>query len=185
MNSRNSSSPASSSPLAMIPRLTPQPISPLDLSLHTNANGGYLSDSHESWPSLFDNNPSIMSIQQGLTSVSIGSTSSSPYASSDSPSNISTSTIATSTTHEDGNEVGYYNAFANFNINPAYNDDDLFINATMVDAIGEDFVWIENLFEDILDTNDVNPTPEDTAAMSIIAAFGASTITPSDSLYAS
>ncbi|KAF9212049.1 hypothetical protein BGZ59_007280 [Podila verticillata] len=78
--------------------------------------------------------------------------------------------LVITTTNEDGNEVGFYYAVPSVNLNPAYSDADLFQDFTMMDALGEDFVWIENLFDD--------PTPEEAAAnmtaMSVAAAAGQS-----------
>ncbi|KAF9411875.1 hypothetical protein BGZ94_001216 [Podila epigama] len=76
--------------------------------------------------------------------------------------------LVITTTNEDGNEVGFYYAVPSVNLNPAYSDADLFHDFTMMDALGEDFVWIENLFDD--------PSPEEAAAqmtaMSVAAAAG-------------
>ncbi|KAH7049799.1 hypothetical protein BKA57DRAFT_461258 [Linnemannia elongata] len=76
--------------------------------------------------------------------------------------------LVITTTNEDGNEVGFYYAVPEVNLNPAFSDADLFQDFTMMDALGEDFVWIENLFDE--------PTPEEAAAtmtaMSVAAAAG-------------
>ncbi|KAF9974185.1 hypothetical protein BGZ65_008867 [Modicella reniformis] len=81
--------------------------------------------------------------------------------------------LVITTTNEDGNEVGFYYAVPAVNLNPAFTDADLFqdfnmMDPSMMDPLGEDFVWIENLFDD--------PPPEEAAAnmaaMSVAAAAG-------------
>ncbi|KAF9191261.1 hypothetical protein BGZ51_007581, partial [Haplosporangium sp. Z 767] len=98
--------------------------------------------------------------RRGLSSSSTkSSTSTSPMASASDNTNNYPETPAMSaadsapmvitTTNEEGNEVGFYYAVPDEKLNPNFSDADLFRDFTMMDeALGEDFVWIENLFED-------------------------------------
>ncbi|KAF9310618.1 hypothetical protein BG003_008336 [Podila horticola] len=195
-----STSPAPPSPLVPSPtHHSPHPPSPLELSLNINTDfGAMVNGSHQNLPSLFDTSLTMsqqqqqqhqhqhqqhQQYQQGTERerVSVG-TSTSPMmgtmTDSDMGLGLTNSTVAPppppplviTTTNEDGNEVGFYYAVPAVNLNPAYSDADLFQDFTMMDALGEDFVWIENLFDD--------PTPEEAAAnmaaMSVAAAAGQS-----------
>ncbi|KAI1320832.1 hypothetical protein EDD11_009789 [Mortierella claussenii] len=56
--------------------------------------------------------------------------------------------MVVTTTNEEGNEVGLYYAVPTVNLNPNASEADLFQDFTMMDdALGENFVWIENLFD--------------------------------------
>ncbi|KAG0015327.1 hypothetical protein BGZ81_011728 [Podila clonocystis] len=192
-----STSPAPPSPLAPSPtHHSPHPPSPLELSLNINTDfGAMVNGAHQNLPSLFDTSLTMsqqqhqqqhqqhhQQYQQGSEPerVSVG-TSTSPMMGTMTDSDMSglglNNSIAPpppplviTTTNEDGNEVGFYYAVPSVNLNPAYSDADLFQDFTMMDALGEDFVWIENLFDD--------PTPEEAAAnmaaMSVAAAAGQS-----------
>ncbi|KAF9197361.1 hypothetical protein BGZ49_002240 [Haplosporangium sp. Z 27] len=167
-----SSSPLPHSPLVHSPtRLSPQPPSPLELSLNINTNFG--NSSHQNLPSLFDTTLTMSTQQQQqdqhMSSRTSVGTSTSPQLGFDGMStNPSPPPLVITTTNEDGNEVGFYYAVPSVNLNPAYSDADLFQDFTMMDALGEDFVWIENLFDE--------PSPEEAAAnmaaMSVAAAAG-------------
>ncbi|KAF9998244.1 hypothetical protein BGZ80_010260 [Entomortierella chlamydospora] len=176
-NGYRSTSPMPHSPLGQSPtRHSPQPPSPLELSLSINTNFGNLSGSHQNLPSLFDSSLTMSTQpedQQMPTRTSVG-TSTSPQMGLDgvlSSNSAPPPPLVITTTNEDGNEVGFYYAVPSVNLNPAYSDADLFQDFTMMDALGEDFVWIENLFDD--------PSPEEAAAnmaaMSVAAAAGSST----------
>ncbi|KAG0314143.1 hypothetical protein BGZ99_008341, partial [Dissophora globulifera] len=168
-NGYRSSSPLPPSPLLPSPtHHSPQPPSPLELSLSINTNFGNLNSSHHNLPSLFDSSLTMSAQQhqrqqeqQMATRVSVG-TSTSPQMGSESntATNLDPPLVIT-TTNEDGNEVGFYYAVPTVYLNPAYNDADLFQDC-------EDFVWIENLFED--------PSLEEEAAnmgsMSVAATAG-------------
>ncbi|KAG0278757.1 hypothetical protein BGZ97_009687, partial [Linnemannia gamsii] len=177
-----STSPLLHSPSGLSPvQHSPHPPSPLELSLDVNTNFGILAGSHQNLPSLFDTSLS-MSTQlqeqqhQQPTRTSVG-TSTSPQMGLDNDFSAVPNPIAPppplviTTTNEDGNEVGFYYAVPEVNLNPAFSDADLFQDFTMMDALGEDFVWIENLFDE--------PTPEEAAAtmtaMSVAAAAGRNT----------
>ncbi|KAF9181411.1 hypothetical protein BGZ51_005440 [Haplosporangium sp. Z 767] len=188
-----STSPLPPSPLDHSPtRYSPQPPSPLELSLSINTNFGALNNTNQNLPSLFDSSltmstqqhaqqqqqqqQQVQQVQQQPTRTSVG-TSTSPQMGS---ANLTDNTmeappppLVITTTNEDGNEVGFYYAVPSVNLNPAYNDADLFQDFTMMDALGEDFVWIENLFDE--------PTAEEAAAnmvaMSVAAATGQQSVT--------
>ncbi|KAI1320915.1 hypothetical protein EDD11_009238 [Mortierella claussenii] len=178
-----SSSPMPHSPLLPSPtRHSPQPPSPLELSLNIHTNFSSLSSSHHNLPSLF-NDSLIMSTQQQYqqqtqqtpTRTSIGTSTSPQLGSESTVSNTAAPPLVITTTNEDGNEVGFYYAVPSVNLNPAYSDADLFQDFTMLDdALGENFVWIENLFDD--------PTPEEAAAnmdaMSVAAVSGSLSLSP-------
>ncbi|KAF9116003.1 hypothetical protein BGX27_005440 [Mortierella sp. AM989] len=176
-NGYRSSSPMPPSPSAPSPtRLSPQPPSPLELSLSINTNFGNLNNSHQNLPSLFDSSLTMSAQQhqqqqdQHMPARTSVGTSTSPQIGFDglSPNSAAPPPLVITTTNEDGNEVGFYFAVPSVNLNPAYSDADLFQDFTMMDALGEDFVWIENLFEE--------PSPEEAAAnmtaMSVAAAAG-------------
>ena len=103
------------------------------------------------------------------TRISVGTSTSPRMGSESNPVNLpAPPPLVITTTNEDGNEVGFYYAVPTVNLNPAYSDADLFQDFTMMDPLGENFVWIKNLFDD--------PTPEEDAAnmaaMSVAAAAG-------------
>ncbi|KAG0272045.1 hypothetical protein BGZ95_000090 [Linnemannia exigua] len=183
--SYRSTSPLLHSPSGLSPtQHSPHPPSPLELSLDVNTNFGALSGSHQNLPSLFDTSLSMSTQlqeqqqlhQQQPMRTSVG-TSTSPQMGSDNDFSTVPNPVAPppplviTTTNEDGNEVGFYYAVPEVNLNPAFSDADLFQDFTMMDALGEDFVWIENLFDE--------PTPEEAAAtmtaMSVAAAAGRTT----------
>ncbi|KAG0087987.1 hypothetical protein BGZ93_001466 [Podila epicladia] len=176
----------------------PSPLE-LSLNINTDF-GAMVNGSHQNLPSLFDTSLTMSQQQQQQQHqhqhhqhqqqqhqgseperVSVG-TSTSPMMGTMTDSDMSGLDLNNSvappqppplvitTTNEDGNEVGFYYAVPSVNLNPAYSDADLFQDFTMMDALGEDFVWIENLFDD--------PTPEEAAAnmaaMSVAAAAGQS-----------
>ncbi|KAF9126651.1 hypothetical protein BGW39_006465 [Mortierella sp. 14UC] len=177
-----STSPLLHSPIGLSPtQHSPHPPSPLELSLDVNTNFGALSGSHQNLPSLFDTSLSMSTQLQGQQQqqqqqpmrTSVG-TSTSPQMGTDNDFSTVPNPVGPppplviTTTNEDGNEVGFYYAVPEVNLNPAFSDADLFQDFTMMDALGEDFVWIENLFDE--------PTPEEAAAtmtaMSVAAAAG-------------
>ncbi|KAG9064240.1 hypothetical protein KI688_003428 [Linnemannia hyalina] len=177
-----STSPLLHSPSGHSPtQHSPHPPSPLELSLDIKTNFGALSGSHHNLPSLFDTSLSMSTQlheqqqqqQQQPMRTSVG-TSTSPQMGSDADFSAVPNPVGPppplviKTTNEDGNEVGFYYAVPEVNLNPAFSDADLFQDFTMMDALGEDFVWIENLFDE--------PTPEEAAAtmtaMSVAAAAG-------------
>ncbi|KAG0212283.1 hypothetical protein BGX33_003729 [Mortierella sp. NVP41] len=179
--SYRSTSPLLHSPSGLSPtQHSPHPPSPLELSLDINTNFGVLSGgSHQNLPSLFDTSLSMSTQlqeqqQQQPMRTNVG-TSTSPQMGADNDFALNPVAppppLVITTTNEDGNEVGYYYAVPEVNLNPAYTDNDIFQDFTMMDALGEDFVWIENLFDE--------PTPEEAAAtmaaMSVAAAAGTST----------
>ncbi|KAF8927077.1 hypothetical protein BGZ58_010647 [Dissophora ornata] len=177
-SSYRGSSPMPHSPLGHSPtRHSPQPPSPLELSLSINTNFGNLNSSHQNLPSLFDSTLTMSTQQhqqqqqeqQMPTRTSVGTSTSPQMGSESNLANLpAPPPLVITTTNEDGNEVGFYYAVPNVNLNPAYSDADLFQDFTMMDPLGEDFVWIQNLFDD--------PTPEEEvanmAAMSVAAAAG-------------
>lgn len=165
-----SNSPIPHSPLAHSPTPhSPQPPSPLELSLNVNTNFGALSGSHHNLPTLFDTNLTMGAQldQQAPRRVSVG-TSTSPQMGMDGTIPNPSPPLVITTTNEDGNEVGVYYAIPSVTLNPGVTDADLFQDFTMMDPLGEDFVWIENLFDE--------PTLEEAAAnmnaMSVAAASG-------------
>jgi hypothetical protein len=177
-----STSPLLHSPSGLSPtQHSPHPPSPLELSLDVNTNFGALSGIQHNLPSLFDASLSMSTQaqeqqqqqQQKPMRTSVG-TSTSPQMGADSdfptvPNPVGPlPPLVIPTTNEDGNEVGFYYAVPQVNLNPAFSDADLFQDFTMMDPLGEDFVWIENLFDE--------PTPEEAAAtmtaMSVAAAAG-------------
>ncbi|KAF9326572.1 hypothetical protein BG006_010022 [Podila minutissima] len=143
---------------------SPHPPSPLELSLNINTNFGSLSNnnSHQNLPSLFD------------TTLTMSSQVTSPMIKTESqgegqimPQSAPPPLVIT-TTNADGNEVGFYYAVPPVNLNPGYHDSDLFQDFAMGDdgdAVGEDFVWIENLF---VETN----AAEEAAAVAAAAMAG-------------
>lgn len=145
---------------------SPHPPSPLELSLNINTNFGSLSNnnSHQNLPSLFD------------TTLTMSSqVAASPMIKTESQTNEAIMTpqsalppLVITTTNEDGNEVGFYYAVPPVNLNPGCRDSDLFQDFAMGDdgdAVGEDFVWIENLFDE---TN----AAEEAAAVAAAAMAG-------------
>jgi len=56
------------------------------------------------------------------------------------------STVVT-TFNGDGQEVGVYYAIPDVSLNPGFTDSDLFQDMPMRNAVGEEFTWVENLFE--------------------------------------
>ncbi|KAF9967456.1 hypothetical protein BGZ70_009450 [Mortierella alpina] len=182
-----STSPMPPSPLQASPtRHSPQPPSPLELSLNINTNFGTLNNSQQNLPSLFDSSLTMSTQQHHLQQeqqhqtkaarTSVATSTSPQMGFSPSVSDPVPPPLVITTTNEDGNEVGFYYAVPSVNLNPAYNDADLFQDFTMMDALGEDFVWIENLFDE--------PTPEEAAAnmaaMSVAAAAGQAGSTSAD-----
>ncbi|KAF9919792.1 hypothetical protein FBU30_010530 [Linnemannia zychae] len=175
-----STSPLLHSPIGVSPtQHSPHPPSPLELSLDINTNFGVLSGSHQNLPSLFDTSLTMSTQQQEQQQhqkparVSVATSTSPQITSENNISSISDSGVplpplVITTTNEDGNEVGFYYAVPEVNLKSAFSDADLFQDFTMMDPLGEDFVWIENLFDE--------PTPEETAAnmtaMSVAAAAG-------------
>ncbi|KAF9291542.1 hypothetical protein BGZ68_003480 [Mortierella alpina] len=181
LNSYRNPSPFPSSPVAPSPIQSagsPHPHSPLDFSLNINTNFGSLGNSsHQNLPSLFDTSLTMGSqvqMQQQhfqsqhrrnlSSSSSLSNASASPMMTmaSDNMSAIGTPNsisapapppMVITTTNEDGREVGFYYAVPTVNLNPNYSDADLFQDFTMMDALGEDFVWIENLFDEATDAN--------------------------------
>ncbi|KAG9322442.1 hypothetical protein KVV02_000071 [Mortierella alpina] len=181
LNSYRNPSPFPSSPVAPSPIQSagsPHPHSPLDFSLNVNTNFGSMgSNSHQNLPSLFDASLTMGSqvqMQQQhfqsqhrrnlSSSSSLSNASASPMMTmaSDNMSAIGTPNsisapapppMVVTTTTEDGREVGFYYAVPTVNLNPNYSDSDLFQDFTMMDTLGEDFVWIENLFEEATDVN--------------------------------
>ncbi|KAF9573666.1 hypothetical protein EC968_008182 [Mortierella alpina] len=175
LNSYRNPSPFPSSPVAPSPiqsASSPHPHSPLDYSLNINTNFGSMGgNSHQNLPSLFDTSLTMetqVQMQQQQfqshhrrnlsTSSSLSNASASPMmtmasdnmSAIDTPNSISAPApppMVITTTNEDGREVGFYYAVPNVNLNPNYSDSDLFQDFTMMDALGEDFVWIENLFD--------------------------------------
>ncbi|KAF9299842.1 hypothetical protein BGZ74_008586 [Mortierella antarctica] len=196
--SYRSTNSAPPSPLVPSPtHHSPHPPSPLELSLNVNTDfGPMVNGSHQNLPSLFDTSLTMsqqhqqqrqyrhhqhqQQHQQGSEPerVSVGTSTSPMLGTMMDDMNEGMNDVAPplppplviTTTNEDGNEVGFYYAVPSVNLNPAYSDADLFQDFTMMDALGEDFVWIENLFDD--------PTPEEAAAnmaaMSVAAAAGQS-----------
>ncbi|KAG0261073.1 hypothetical protein BG011_001376 [Mortierella polycephala] len=80
------------------------------------------------------------------------------------------------TTNAEGNEVGFYYAVPDEKLNPNCSDADLFQDFTMMDeAVGEEFVWIENLFEDSLLPDANVMTVGSREASGTIASYAAST----------
>lgn len=172
-----STTPIPLSPLAPSPtRHSPQPPSPLEFSLAVNTNFTSLNSSHQNLPILFDSNltmsTQMQQDQQTPRRVSVATSTSPQMGIESDPTIIASPPLVIKTTNEDGNEVGFYYAIPSVTLNPAYSDADLFQDFTMMDQLGEDFVWIENLFDE--------PTPEEAAAMSVAAATGASPSTTSN-----
>ncbi|CAO3567569.1 unnamed protein product [Mortierella alpina] len=183
LNSYRNPSPFPSSPVAPSPIQSagsPHPHSPLDYSLNISSNFGAMgSNSHQNLPSLFDTSLTMESqvqMQQQQqhfqghhrrnlsSSSSLSNASASPMVTMASdnvsamgtPNSISAPApppMVITTTTEDGREVGFYYAVPSVNLNPNYSDADLFQDFTMMDALGEDFVWVENLFDDAPDAN--------------------------------
>ncbi|KAG0336763.1 hypothetical protein BG004_007909 [Podila humilis] len=137
---------------------SPHPPSPLELSLSISTNFGSLSNnnSHQNLPSLFDTTLNMSNNQQpspcpsSATGINVGS----PLVKIETQKPESVTTLpplVITTTNEDGNEVGFYYAIPPVNLNPGFNDSDLFQDFAMGedgDTVGEDFVWIENLFDE-------------------------------------
>ncbi|KAF9949031.1 hypothetical protein BGZ70_001975 [Mortierella alpina] len=191
LNSYRNPSPFPSSPVAPSPIQSagsPHPHSPLDYSLNIGTNFGSMgSNSHQNLPSLFDTSLTMESqvqMQQQhfqgqhrrnlSSSSSLSNASASPMMTmaSDNVSAIGTPNcnsapvpppMVITTTTEDGREVGFYYAVPSVNLNPNYSDADLFQDFTMMDALGEDFVWVENLFDD---ATDANPAVDEISATS-------------------
>ncbi|KAG0379653.1 hypothetical protein BGX24_012293 [Mortierella sp. AD032] len=158
-------SPIAGSPL----QASPMPPSPLELSMAINTNfGSYGNGSHGNLPSLFDQSLSMglqsphqqafqhqHQHQRHLSVSSTHSSSGSPMLNSDNNSNLNStpepaSTIVT-TFNGDGQEVGVYYAIPEVNLNPGFSDSDLFQDMPMRNAVGEEFTWVENLFDGTTD----------------------------------
>ncbi|KAG0212836.1 hypothetical protein BGX28_005492 [Mortierella sp. GBA30] len=209
LDSYRNPSPFPSSPIAPSPiqsTCSPHPPSPLEFSLGVNANFGSMGNSsHHNLTSLFDTTLTMGNQVQAQQPQQFHrrnlSTSSSYSASSASPlmpmsSEMSTTGTPSSvtapipnpppmvitTTNEEGHEVGFYYAVPAVNLNPNFTDSDLFHDFTMMDALGEDFVWVENLFgETTCDASvgDEISAPAHVAAqggdaVTVAATFGAS-----------
>ncbi|KAF9935380.1 hypothetical protein FBU30_003170 [Linnemannia zychae] len=151
-------SPVTGSPL----QTSPLPPSPLELSMTINTNFGSFNGSHGNLPSLFDQSlsmglqsPHQPNFQQHQRHLSVSSThssvSGSPMPGSDNNSNLNStpepaSNVVT-TFNGDGQEVGVYYAIPDVSLNPGYTDSDLFQDMPMRNSVGEEFTWVENLFE--------------------------------------
>jgi hypothetical protein len=152
-------SPGANSPL----QASPLPPSPLELSMAINTNfGSFGNSSNGNLPSLFDQSlsmglqsPQQPTFHQHQRHLSVSSThssmSGSPMLNSDNNSNLNStpepaSTVVT-TFNGDGQEVGVYYAIPDVNLNPGFTDSDLFQDLPMRNAVGEEFTWVENLFE--------------------------------------
>ncbi|KAF9107754.1 hypothetical protein BGX29_005041 [Mortierella sp. GBA35] len=152
-------SPVANSPL----QASPLPPSPLELSMAINTNfGSFGNGSHGNLPSLFDQSlsmglqsPHQPTFHQHQRHLSASSTHSSipgsPMLNSDNNSNINSTpepvSNAVTTFNGDGQEVGVYYATPDVNLNPGFTDSDLFQDLPMRNAVGEEFTWVENLFE--------------------------------------
>ncbi|KAF9127639.1 hypothetical protein BGW39_005705 [Mortierella sp. 14UC] len=160
-------SPVAGSPL----QTSPLPPSPLELSMAINPNfGSFGNGSHGNLPSLFDQSlsmglqspqqPTFQNHHQRHLSVSSthSSMSGSPMLNSDNNSNLHStpepaSTVVT-TFNGDGQEVGVYYAIPDVSLNPGFNDSDLFQDMPMRNnAVGEEFTWVENLFDGAADAS--------------------------------
>ncbi|KAF9111956.1 hypothetical protein BGX27_004216 [Mortierella sp. AM989] len=166
MNAYRTPSPFSQSPLAPSPiqQYNSQPPSPLELSLSVNTTLGTLgNNSHSNLTSLFDNSlnmathsPQSLHRRQPSSSSLSASDTASPAMSNNNhiTGDISTpgstnAPLVITTTNEDGNEVVFYTAVPNVNLNPGASDADLFQDFTvMEEPLGENFVWVQNLFEE-------------------------------------
>ncbi|KAF9356198.1 hypothetical protein BGX26_005588 [Mortierella sp. AD094] len=164
-NSYRTPSPFSASPVAPSPiqQYNSQPPSPLELSLSVGTNLGTLSNnSHQNLTSLFDNtltmgnqsqsSQALHRRQPSLSSLS-ASDSASPAMSNnnqgDIPTSGSSAPMVITTLNEEGHEVGFYYAVPAVSLNPGASDADLFQDFTvMEDTLGENFVWVENLFDE-------------------------------------
>ncbi|KAG0041738.1 hypothetical protein BGZ83_001368 [Gryganskiella cystojenkinii] len=155
---------------------SPHPPSPLELAIGLSANNfGGRHGSQQGLVGLFDSTltmstsaPQVSTLTgfhqraQNISSSSNSTSLDSPSMASDNGSDgeDGSSSVAAdvdtyapqpmviTTTNEDGNEVAFYYAAPQVNLNPAYQDADLFQDFTMMDSVGEDFVWIQNLFEE-------------------------------------
>ncbi|OAQ29154.1 hypothetical protein K457DRAFT_126152 [Linnemannia elongata AG-77] len=156
-------SPSANSPL----QASPLPPSPLELSMAINTNfGSFGNGSNGNLPSLFDQSlsmglqsPQQPTFHQHQRHLSVSSThssiSGSPMLNSDNNSNLNStpepaSTVVT-TFNGDGQEVGVYYAIPDVSLNPGFTDSDLFQDMPMRNAVGEEFTWVENLFEGTTD----------------------------------
>ncbi|KAI7819209.1 hypothetical protein BC939DRAFT_267680 [Gamsiella multidivaricata] len=185
MSSYRTTSPFPPSPLAPSPiQDSPQPPSPLDLSLGMSANFGSMGNSsHQNLSSLFDTSlsmgPHVQQQHQASfhrrelsgSSTHSSLSAASPAMSSQSNNDMSTggvtgtmcataanpTPLVVTTTNEDGTEVGVYYAVPTVNLNPGASDADLFQDFTMMDALGEDFVWVKNLFDKSTDSASMAP----------------------------
>ncbi|KAF9161369.1 hypothetical protein BGX21_005566 [Mortierella sp. AD011] len=161
---RRTPSPFSTSPVAPSPiqQYNSQPPSPLELSLNAGTNLGTLSNnSHQNLTSLFDNNmtmgnqssQSLHRRQPSMSSLSAASSASPAMSNNnqggDMPTPGSSAPMVITTLNEDGHEVGFYYAVPAVSLNPGASDADLFQDFTvMEDTLGENFVWVENLFDE-------------------------------------
>lgn len=185
-------SPFSPSPVAPSPIHSggsPHPPSPLELAIGLTGNSfGGRHGSQQGLIGLFDTTltmstsaPQASTLsgfhQRAAQNFSSSSHSPSMVSDNDSEADDGTSSSTTgaevqpqpmviTTTNEDGNEVAFYYAAPQVNLNPAYQDADLFQDFTMMDPVGEDFVWIENLFEE-------QDQADSTASTTADATFGA------------
>ncbi|KAF8981001.1 hypothetical protein BGZ46_003375 [Entomortierella lignicola] len=155
MNTYRTPSPFSQSPVAPSPiqQYSPQPPSPLDLALTINAMSN---NSQQNLSSLFDTTLSMGAQSQSpqLFHRRQPSTGSISVSDAGSPAMNNTNQesappMVITTTNEEGNEVGFYYAVPAVSLNPGASDADLFQDFTvMEDTLGENFVWVENLFDE-------------------------------------
>ncbi|KAF9364814.1 hypothetical protein BGX34_000361 [Mortierella sp. NVP85] len=193
-------SPMAPSPLQGSP--STQPPSPLDLSMSLNPNfsGDPSNNSPQGLPSLFDTTLVMQQQQQQFQhqspfrqrepSASSAQGSISPSSSAlnlglgnddgAAVTNPNPAPMVITHLNEEGREVGFYYAAPAVNLNPGARDADLCQDFGMAGALGEDYIWVRNLFDEKTTGVDEAALAAATATTATAATSMTSVATPSE-----